>query len=69
MNKLEWCRNITLSTQVSGIARMAVSFSGIILNNKESRRMFHSLKASTFLIAVVEDGNLFGDKYKNMSLK
>ena len=31
--------------------------------------MYHSLKVSTFLIAALEDGNLFWDKYKNMSLK
>ena len=54
---------------ISGIARMAVSFSGVILNNNESRRMYHSLKASTFLISALEHGNLFWDKYKNMSLK
>ena len=48
---------------------MAVSFSGVILNNNESRRMYCLLKASTFLIAALEDGNLFWDKYKNMSLK
>ena len=60
---------LILSTQGSGIARVAVSFSGVILKNKESLRMCHSLTASTFLIAALEDGNLFWDKYKNMSLK
>ena len=45
---------------------MAVS--GVNLNNNESKRMYHSNKASTFLIMALEDGNLFWDKYKNMSL-
>ena len=31
--------------------------------------MYHSLKASTFLFAALGNGNLFWDKYKNMSLK
>ena len=53
---------------VSGIARMAISFSGVILNNNESKRIYCSLKTSTFLVAALEDGNLFWDKYKNMSL-
>ena len=52
-NKLELYSTIILSTHVSGIARMAVFFSGVILNNKESRRMYHSLKASTFLTAAL----------------
>ena len=58
-----------LCTQVSGIAKTAVSFPGVILNNNESKRMYHSPKASTFLIAALEDGSLFWDKYRNMSLK
>ena len=58
-----------LSTHVSGIARTAASFSGVILNNRESSRMYHLLSVSTFLIAALGDGNLFCDKYIYMSLK
>ena len=58
-----------LSTHVSGIARTAASFSGVILNNRESSRMYCLLRASTFLIDALENGNLFCDNYKNMSLK
>ena len=58
-----------LSMHVSGIVRTAASFSGIILNNRESSRMYHSARASTFFITALEDGTLFCDKYKNMSLK
>ena len=57
-NKLEWYRVIILSVQISGIANIAVSFSGVgvILNNNESN---HSARVSTFLIAALELGNLF----------
>ena len=58
-----------LSTHVSGIASTAASFSGVILNNRESSRIYCLLIVSTFLIAALEDGKLFCDKYKNMSLK
>ena len=34
---------------------MDVSFSGVILNHNESERMYHLLKAYTFLIATLED--------------
>ena len=36
-NKLEWYKVIILSAQVSGTARTTVSFSGVILNNSESK--------------------------------
>ena len=68
-NKLEWYSAMILSTHVSGIVRTAASFSGVILNNNESSRMYYLLRASTFFIAALEDGNLFCDKYKNMFLK
>ena len=48
-----------LSMHVSGIVRTAGSFSGVILNNRDSSRMYNSLRASTFLITALEDGNLF----------
>ena len=40
-----------------------MSFSGMILNNRESSRMYFSASASIFLIATLEGGNLFCDKY------
>ena len=48
-----------LSAHVSGTARIADSFSGAILNNRESNRMYLSANISTFLIAALEVGNLF----------
>ena len=39
------------------IARTAVSFCGVILNNRESRRIYFSASASIFLTAGLEDGN------------
>ena len=59
-NKLECYRVITLSTHDSETARTAASCSGIILNNSESSRI---------LIASLEDGSLFCDKYEYRSLK
>ena len=44
---------------VSGTAGNAVAFSGVILNNRESNRMYLSANVSTFLIATLEVGNLF----------
>ena len=38
-NRLEWYRVMILSAHVSGTARTAVSFSGVILNNRESNRI------------------------------
>ena len=35
-NRLEWYRVMILSAHVSGTARTGVSFSGVILNNRES---------------------------------
>ena len=55
-NKLEWYKVIILSAHVSGTARTAVSFSGVILNNSESNRMYLSANVSTFLIAALEVG-------------
>ena len=60
-NELEWYVIIILSVHVSGTARTAVSFSGVILNNRESNRMYLSANVSTFLIAALEVGNLFSD--------
>ena len=53
-----------LSAQVSGTARTAVSFFGVILNNRESNRIYLSANVSTFLIADLEVGNLLCDKYR-----
>ena len=63
-NKLELYKVMILSAQVSQTARTAVSFSGMILNNSESNRIYLSVNISTFLIAVLEVGNLFYDKYR-----
>ena len=63
-NRLEWYKVIILSAQVSGTVRTADSFSGVILNNRESSRMYLSSNISTFLIVALEVGNLFGDKCK-----
>ena len=62
-NRLEWY-SYDLSAQVSRTARTAVSFSGVILNNRESSRMNLSANISTFLIAALEVSNLFCDKYR-----
>ena len=51
-NELEWCRVMILSVHVSGTARTAVSFCGVIINNSESNRMYHSANISTFLILI-----------------
>ena len=48
---------------ISGTARTAVPVSGVMLNNSESNRMYLSDNVSTFLIAALEVGNLFFDKY------
>ena len=48
-----------LSVHVSGTARTADSFSGVILINKESNRIYLSAKVSNFVIAALEVGNLF----------
>ena len=58
-NKLALYRVIILSAQISGTAITAVSFSGVgvILNNNESNKMYHSANVSTFLIAALELGN------------
>ena len=48
-----------LSAHVSGTARTADSFSGVILKNRESNRIYLSAKGSTFLIAVLKVCTLF----------
>ena len=63
-NKLEWYKVIILSAHVSGTASTAVSFSGVILNNSESNRMYCSANVSTFLITALEVGSLFCAKYQ-----
>ena len=63
-NKLEWYKVIILLMHVSGTARTAISFSGVILNNSESNRMDLSANVSTFLISALEVGNLFCAKYR-----
>ena len=68
-NKLEWYSVIILSTHASGTARTSVSFSGLTLNNNESNRVYFSASASTLLIATLEEGSLFCDKYKYRTLK
>ena len=68
-NELEWYKVIILPAHISGTARTAVSFSGVILNNSESNRIYLYAKVSTFLIAALEVGNLFCTKYGKMSLK
>ena len=63
-NKLEWYKAMILSVHILGTARIANSFSGLILNNSESNRMYLSANVSTFLIDALEVGNLFCDKYR-----
>ena len=63
-NRLEWYRIMILSVQISGTARTAVSLSGVILNNRDSSRMYLSANVSTFLIAALEVGHVFCDKYR-----
>ena len=46
-NKLEWYTVIILSAQLSGTAKTAYSFSGVILNNREFNRIY--LSANMFL--------------------
>ena len=61
-NRLDRYRVMMLSVHVFGIARTADSFSGVILNKRESNRIHLSVNVSTFLIAALEMGNLFCDK-------
>ena len=63
-NRLEWFRVRILSVYISGTARTAVSYSGMILNNSGSNTMYLSTNISTFLIAALEVGNIFCDKYR-----
>ena len=63
-NKLEGYKVMILSAHISGTARTAVSFSGVILNNNESNRMYLSANVSTFLFTVLDVGKLFCDKYR-----
>ena len=55
-NRLEWYRVMILSTHVSGTAGNTVSFSGLILNNRKTNRMYLSANVCTFLIAALEMG-------------
>ena len=57
-------RVIILSAHISGTDGTAVFFSGVILNNKESNRIYNSANVSTFLIVALEVGSLFYAKYK-----
>ena len=52
------------SVHTSGIASTVVSFSGVILNNSESNKTYHSANVSIFLIAALEVGSLFCTKYR-----
>ena len=52
-NKLEWYRVMNLLTHVAGTAWIAISFSGVILNNSEWNRMYLSANVSTFLTAAL----------------
>ena len=54
---------------VSGIARTAVSFSGYILNSRESNGIYFSDNVYNFFMAVLELGSLFCNKYWYKSLK
>ena len=58
-NKLEWYRVIILSVHTSEPASTAVSFSGVILNNNESNKIYHSANVSTLQITDLELGNYF----------
>ena len=53
-----------LSMHVSQTTRTAVFFSGVILNNSESSRMYFSASVYTLLIANLEEDSLFCDSYK-----
>ena len=63
-NKLKLYRVIILSVHISGTACTAVSFSGVILDNNESNKMYYSANVLTLLIAVLELGNLFCAKHR-----
>ena len=58
-----------LSMHASGTARTSVPFSGLILNNNESNRMYFSASVSTLFIDALEEDSLFCDIYKYISLK
>ena len=60
---------IILSAHVSGTAKTVVSFSHDILNNNESNITYLFASVSIFLIASLEEGSLYCDKYKYRSLK
>ena len=51
-----------LSAQVPKTTKTAASISGVILNNRESNRIYLSANISTFLIPALEMSNLFCDK-------
>ena len=52
---------------VYGTARTAVSFSGLILNNNKSNRIYLSASVSTLLIAILVEGSLLCDKYRSLT--
>ena len=54
--KLGWYKVIILLVHASETARPVVSFSGVILNNSKSNRMYLSPNVSTLLIAAFEVG-------------
>ena len=54
---------------VLGIARIAVSFYGDILNNSGSNKTYFSDSASNFLNADFELGSLFCDRHRYKYLK
>ena len=47
-NKLEWYKVIILLVHISGTSRTAVSFSGVIINNSKSNRMYLSVNVLPF---------------------
>ena len=68
---LEWYKVVILSTQPSGIAKIADSFLGVILsiNNNEYSNKYLSVNVLVFLITALEGSNLFYIIYKYTSLK
>ena len=60
-----------LSVHVSGTAKSAVSFLGVVTNlkSKESSRMYFSANASTLCMALLLLDSLFWARYRYRSLK
>ena len=59
-----------MSAQVSGIAKSAFSFLGVVtsLNNKECNKIYFSANVSTFFIADLVLGIFFCARYKYKSV-